>query len=83
LTGARRGFCTGAAPYPGRGGGRGWRNQFYAAGLTGWQRDAQASAPAADAADASPGLFARLESMLADVIERLERLESVKPAKRD
>ena len=28
-----RGFWGG-----GRGGGRGWRNQFYATGLTGWQR---------------------------------------------
>jgi len=25
----------------GRGGGRGWRNMFYATGLTGWQRTAQ------------------------------------------
>jgi hypothetical protein len=79
LTGGRRGFCAGATPYPGRGGGRGWRNQFYATGLTGWQR-AQASAPAAETPDASPSLFARLESMLAEVLERLERAE---PARRD
>jgi hypothetical protein len=26
----------------GRGGGRGWRNMFYATGLTGWQRAAMA-----------------------------------------
>ena len=77
LTGGRRGFCAGAAPYAGRGGGRGWRNQFHATGLTGWQR-AQASVPAAETADASPGLFARLEGMLAEVLERLERVESAR-----
>ena len=38
MTGGRRGFCGDAAAFPGRGGGRGRRNQFYATGLTGWQR---------------------------------------------
>ncbi len=28
----------------GRGGGRGWRNRFYATGLTGWQRAAAGQA---------------------------------------
>ncbi len=54
MTGRGVGFCAGyAAPGSasfapgrgfwgrgGRGGGRGWRNRFYATGLTGWQRAA-------------------------------------------
>ena len=44
MTGGRRGFCGDAAPSAGRGDGRGRRNQFYATGLTGWQRAAQADA---------------------------------------
>jgi hypothetical protein len=53
MTGRGAGFCAGF-PTPGfmraglggawfgrgRGGGRGWRNWFYATGLTGWQRAA-------------------------------------------
>ena len=53
MTGRAAGFCAGYA-MPGyanaalgrgfwgrgRGGGRGWRNQFYATGLMGWQRAA-------------------------------------------
>ena len=51
MTGRRAGYCAGynspgyanLAPRFGfwhgfRGGGRGWRNQYYATGLTGWQR---------------------------------------------
>lgn len=75
MTGGRRDFCAGAAPTPGRG-GRGWRNQFYATGLTGWQRAAQAdvqtTAPASDAPDA----LSRVEEKLTQVLERLDRLES-------
>ena len=53
MTGRAAGYCAGYPlpgymnPVPGsgvwgwgRGGGRGWRNQFYATGLTGWQRGA-------------------------------------------
>ena len=56
MTGRAVGFCTGNSvpgylnPIPGRAGigagqglggrGRGWRNQYYATGLTGWQRGA-------------------------------------------
>ena len=76
MTGGRRGFCGDAASSPGRGGGRGRRNQFYATGLTGWQRaaqaDAQATAPMGDA----PDPLARVEEQLAQVLERLDRLES-------
>ena len=60
----------------GRGrGGRGRRNQFYATGLTGWQRAEQADSPAL-AGGASPDPFARLESRLVEVVERLDRLEA-------
>jgi len=51
MTGRAGGYCAGYPapgfmnPIPGRGfwgrgrgGGRGWRNSFYATGLTGWQR---------------------------------------------
>jgi hypothetical protein len=54
MTGRAAGYCAGYSvpgfvnPIPGRGfwgwgrvgGGRGWRNRFYATGLTGWQRTA-------------------------------------------
>jgi hypothetical protein len=75
MTGGRRGNCGDAAPSPGRGGGRGWRNQFYATGLTGWQRAAQADAAASPIGDA-PDPFARLEGKLTEVLERLDRLDS-------
>lgn len=77
LTGGRRGFCVGTAQVPGRKGGHGRRNQFYATGLTGWQRAAQAGAPSAEGADGSPDPFRRLGSTLGEVVERLERLEVV------
>ncbi|OPY04864.1 MAG: hypothetical protein A4E67_02197 [Syntrophaceae bacterium PtaB.Bin038] len=48
MTGGGRGFCAsafgvgrplaGARMFFGRGGGRGWRNRYYATGLTRWQR---------------------------------------------
>ena len=55
-------------------GGR--RNQFYATGLTGWQRAAQADAQATAAVGDAPDPLARVEGMLAQVLERLDRLES-------
>ena len=78
LTGGQWGYCAGAAPAPGRGGGRGWRNQFSATGLTGWQRAAQAQEAASpvDVADGSVDPFARLEGRLAEILERLDRLEA-------
>lgn len=59
MTGRAAGFCAGYAvpgfanPIPGRGfwgwgrggGGRGWRNRYYATGLTGWQRAASGYPP--------------------------------------
>ena len=75
-TGGRRRFCAGAAPSSGRARGRGRRNQFYATGLTGWERaaqaDAQAAAPIGDPTDP----FSRLDEKLTQVLERLGRLES-------
>jgi len=48
MTGGGRGYCAvpvdevvrpfGRGSYGGRGGGRGWRNCFYATGLPGWMR---------------------------------------------
>jgi hypothetical protein len=54
MTGRAAGYCTGypgpgfANPMPGRGGGgfgrgRGFRNRFYATGMSGWQRAAAGS----------------------------------------
>ncbi len=76
MTGGRRGFCGDAAPSPGRGGGRGKRNQFYATGLTERQRAAQADAQAMAAMGDAPDPLARVEGMLAQALERLDRLES-------
>jgi Family of unknown function (DUF5320) len=76
LTGGRRGYCAGAVQGTGRGHGRGWRNQFYATGLTGWQRAAHGAAQPADVYDAPGDPFARLENRLAEVLERLDRLEA-------
>jgi Family of unknown function (DUF5320) len=76
MTGGRRGFCAGAYPSAGPGGGRGWRNQFYATGLTGWQRAAQDIPQPVDAAASVADPFTRLESKLGEAIERLERLET-------
>lgn len=60
-------------------GGYGRRNQFYATGLIGRQRAAQAQAAPPQAAAAQPDTdsLVRIESALADVLERLERLEGV------
>jgi len=50
MTGGGRGYCAVPAGtdgvyrtggrFLGRGGGRGWRNRYYATGMTGWQRAA-------------------------------------------
>lgn len=80
MTGGRRGFCAGGVRSPGCGPGRGRRNQFYATGLTGWQRadaaDSQAIAPVAKVP--TPDLIARLDEKLTEVLARLERLESAR-----
>jgi hypothetical protein len=88
LTGGGRGSCAGAVPRPwgGRGGGRGWRNQYHATGLTGWQRQAGGLAPPAStttsaekpiAADTvASAQLVRLEESVAAILERLDRLEA-------
>jgi hypothetical protein len=76
MTGGHRGYCAGAAPRPWGGGGRGWRNQYYATGLTGWQRQAQPYAPPANVDESAVDLFARLEGSVAQILERLEGLEA-------
>ena len=89
INGGRRGSCVGATDdigfgaNAGRGAGRGRsrgsagrgrRNQFYATGLTGWQRAEQADSRAP--ACAWPDPFASLESRLGEIVERLDRLEA-------
>ncbi len=89
MTGGRRGWCATGAPGAvrgagmgrGRGGGYGRRNQFYATGLTGWERAAQAeTAPVgagqAEAAPAPGDPLVRIEKALGDVLARLDRLEA-------
>jgi len=90
MTGGRRGRCVGDVPADapfkgagngkgigrGRGGGYGRRNQFYATGLTGWQRAPQMDADSVQPAEAPADPVARIESALADVLARLERLET-------
>ena len=75
MTGGRRGNCAGAFPSPGAGRGRGWRNQYYATGLTGWQRAAQASG-LADTTEPAADPLSRIEGRLDEVLQRLERLEA-------
>lgn len=68
LTGGGRGRCGG-----GYGAGRGFRNQYYASGLTGWQRarmDAAARAP-----ETRTDRIAELETRLDEALARLARLE--------
>jgi len=81
MTGGRRGPCaTGVRPrYAGGGygggfgGGYGRRNRYYATGLTGWQSAAQTgAAPVAEPVDRLGGI----EDRLAEVLDRLERLEA-------
>ncbi len=76
MTGGGRGFCGEAATSPGRGSGRGHRNQFSATGMTGWQRAAQADAQATGPTSDAPDALSRVEEKLTHVLERLDRLES-------
>ena len=87
MTGARRGRFPGAVPTGARlkaagrnevigRGERGRRNQLYATGLTGWHRTAPADAQATAAMGDAPDPLSRVEGLLAQVFERLDRLES-------
>jgi hypothetical protein len=105
MTGRAAGYCAGF-PTPGwtnlgfgrgwfgggRGRGRGWRNRFYATGLTGWQRAAMGwpawgfGGPYAPPAPDAPGREQEVEMLrqqaeylagaLDEVKKRLEELES-------
>lgn len=91
MTGRRAGYCAGfSAPgfaYPGpawqgggfgaRGGGRGWRNMYYATGLPGWQRFNYAP-PAPTPRDEVEMLKAQsewLKSQLDAIGKRIDELE--------
>lgn len=78
-TGDGRGRCAGAQTAGtagwgyGPGGGRGYRNQYHATGLTGWQRarmDTAARAP-----EGRADRIAELETRLDEALARLARLE--------
>lgn len=88
VTGGGRGFCAypggagkpffGGSGFYGRGGGRGWRNQFYATGLPRWQRRAFWNAPAA-AEDEKQALKSEvdfLRSRLQALEERLAAMQA-------
>jgi len=96
-TGRGAGFCGGfgvpgfmnrgiGLGFFGRGGGRGWRNWFYATGLTRWQRaslwpspwgwpGSVSTAPEQEVA-ALKGVAKRLEDVLDGLRKRVEELES-------
>lgn len=87
------GFARGAGfgmgcGFRGRGGGRGmfggagtgWRNMFYATGLTGWQRSA-AIPTREQQVEALKGQAEYLAETLGDVRKRLEELEAGKTGK--
>lgn len=83
MTGGGRGFCAyprggvrpiiGGFGFYGRGGGRGWRNQYYATGLPRWQRWASWGVPptAEDEKQALKSEADFLRSRLQDLEERL------------
>jgi len=95
MTGRGMGYCTGYMPaqgrwpfgrgagrgaFCGRGRGRGWRNMYYATGLTGWQRAAVGYPPVAPSREQELEALKRqseyLESSLEEVRKRIEELES-------
>ena len=97
MTGRGAGYCAGFAmpgmmnPLAGRGcvwgmgGGRGWRNMFYATGQTGWQRAMGGSGMPADARLAPDQELAALknqaeivENALGGIRKRIESLEGMK-----
>lgn len=73
--GMGRGMGYGRGMGAGRGrGGRGYRNQYYATGLTGWQRAEMAAAPAGETVG-DAARVERLEAKLTEALDRLSRLE--------
>jgi len=90
MTGRRAGYCAGygtpgfanpAAPWYGagygfRGGGRGWRNMYYATGLPGWQRYAYIPpAPPQEDAETLKAQANWLKDQLGAINKRIEELE--------
>ena len=82
VSGRGRGFCAGGGGAPrcgaGYGAGHGRRNEFYATGMTGWQRAAQADGEAETRAAEASHSYARLDEKLTEVLVCLERLESAR-----
>lgn len=82
MTGDRRGPCATDVPLEGRGarfgrgrgGGRGYRNQYYATGLTGRQRAQMGDAHDTFSAPRTDRL-GRLEERIYELLARLERLD--------
>jgi len=89
MTGRRAGYCAGysmpgfinpAAPWQGlgfgfRGGGRGWRNMFYATGLPGWQRFNYAPPAPQEEAESLKAQANWLKDQLDAINKRIEELE--------
>jgi hypothetical protein len=87
-TGRGAGFCGGypeAGPPFGRGfgrcrggAGRGWRHQFFATGLPGWQRAAVSVTPPESGQElqALKSQAARFENALEDIRKRIQELET-------
>lgn len=73
LTGRGLGYCSGDHARPSFGGGRGYRNWYRAAGLTGWQR-ANASSQGEDAQS-------QIDSLRVQVRELEETIKSLKKKK--
>lgn len=82
VSGMRAPFAGGRRASFGRGGGRGWRRQYFATGMPGWARYAgPAGAPAvADEVTALKEHAAMLAEELAAVRERLDGLEKGRTA---
>ena len=101
MTGRGMGFCTSVSVpgsmntvpdrgFRGRGvggGGRGWRNMFYATGLTGWQRTAcgmssYMGSTKEQELETLKGQAKHLEDALGNIRKRLQKLEVEKTAKK-
>ena len=59
-----------------RGGGRGWRNQFYATGLPGWARYGGVQQTSEQEVDVLKSQAELLKTQLENIQKRLEELES-------
>ncbi len=88
MTGRRAGYCAGfavpgymntTAPRRGlgfAGGGRGWRNMFYATGLPGWQSYGYSPVSQQDETESLKTQAGWLKEQLDAINKRLEELES-------